>query len=312
MDSSLGTLRGLFWLAVPIVSGFVLGTIIPGSSFIAQPGLRLVSSILGWTYMSAWSLSFYPQLFLNHVRKDIEGLSVDFQVLNLMGFGCYSVYNCMMYWSGAIRSQYASLHDGHMPALHMNDVVFSCHAFIVTLLVFIQCCMYGSLRSSLSMWTVAFCSVAFFVSIAWAALLFWGQIDAPLLEYFDGLTWIYFLSYIKLLITLTKYVPQIFLNYIRKSTIGWSAWNANLDLMGGLLSLSQAVLDSFAIHHWSSITGNPVKFGLGLVSMLYDATLMFQHYLLYPDSLHEAKDLLHEEAEAFFRSSSTGRSEEDS
>jgi len=309
MDSSLQG-RGLFWLAVPVGTGIIMGIIIPGSSFIAQPGLRLFSNILGWTYFSAWSLSFYPQLLLNHVRRDVEGLSVDFQVLNLMGFGCYSVYNCMMYWSSAIRSQYAALHDGHMPAVHMNDVVFSCHAFVVTLLVFIQCCMYGSLRSSLSMWIVGFCCVALLVSLTWAALLLWGQMDTPFLEYFDGLTWIYFLSYIKLLITLTKYVPQILLNYIRKSTIGWSAWNANLDLMGGLLSLGQAFLDCLSIHHWSSITGNPVKFGLGLVSMFYDITLMFQHYFLYPDSMHEAEDQA--EAEAFFRSSSAARSEEDS
>lgn len=309
MDSSLQG-RGLFWLAVPVGTGIIMGIIIPGSSFIAQPGLRLFSNILGWTYFSAWSLSFYPQLLLNHVRRDVEGLSVDFQVLNLMGFGCYSVYNCMMYWSSAIRSQYAALHDGHMPAVHMNDVVFSCHAFVVTLLVFIQCCMYGSLRSSLSTWTVGFCCVALLVSLTWAALLLWGQMDTPFLEYFDGLTWIYFLSYIKLLITLTKYVPQILLNYIRKSTIGWSAWNANLDLMGGLLSLGQAFLDCLSIHHWSSITGNPVKFGLGLVSMFYDITLMFQHYFLYPDSMHEAEDQA--EAEAFFRSSSAARSEEDS
>ena len=39
------------------------------------------------------------------------------------------------------------------------------------------------------------------------------------------LSWLFFieyLSYIKLAITFIKYVPQVYLNYKRKSTVGWS------------------------------------------------------------------------------------------
>ena len=34
---------------------------------------------------------------------------------------------------------------------------------------------------------------------------------------------------------------------------------------------------------WEAISANPVKLGLGVLSMLYDCTLMAQHYLLYYD-----------------------------
>ena len=39
---------------------------------------------------------------------------------------------------------------------------------------------------------------------------------------------------------------------------------------------------SIAVGDWSGITGDPVKFGLGLVSMVYDAIFMLQHYVWYP------------------------------
>lgn len=35
--------------------------------------------------------SFYPQALLNYRRKSVSGLSLDFLVLNPLGFACYSV-----------------------------------------------------------------------------------------------------------------------------------------------------------------------------------------------------------------------------
>ena len=32
---------------------------------------------------------------------------------------------------------------------------------------------------------------------------------------------------------------------------------------------------------WSGLTGNPVKFGLGNVSIIFDILFMTQHYILY-------------------------------
>jgi hypothetical protein len=38
-------------------------------------------------YFCFWSISFYPQAYLNYRRKSVVGLSLDFQLLNLLGFG---------------------------------------------------------------------------------------------------------------------------------------------------------------------------------------------------------------------------------
>ena len=61
----------------------------------------------------------------------------------------------------------------------------------------------------------------------------------------DWLDFIYFLSLVKLLITLLKYVPQAYFNYRRKSTSGWSIGTVMLDLSGGLFSLAQIVVVAF-------------------------------------------------------------------
>ena len=60
--------------------------------------------------------------------------------------------------------------------------------------------------------------------------------------------WLDFLNacgYIKLAITLIKYVPQAVMNYRRKSTVGWSIGNILLDFTGGTLSMLQMILNSY-------------------------------------------------------------------
>ena len=46
---------------------------------------------------------------------------------------------------------------------------------------------------------------------------------------------------------LRRYFPQVYLNYQRKSTIGWSVSNALTDMSGGLFSLAQQSLDAYAL-----------------------------------------------------------------
>lgn len=87
----------------------------------------------------------------------------------------------------------------------------------------------------------------------------------------------------KLLITIVKYVPQAWVNYKRKSTDGWSIVQILLDLSGGVLSLVQLVLDSSFQNDWSGITGNPIKFLLSNITILFDLVFVVQHYILYAE-----------------------------
>jgi cystinosin len=55
-----------------------------------------------------------------------------------------------------------------------------------------------------------------------------------------------------------------------------------LDLTGGVLSTAQTFVDAAASGDWSPVVGNPVKFGLGFISIVYDLVFMLQHYCVYP------------------------------
>ena len=91
-----------------------------------------------------------------------------------------------------------------------------------------------------------------------------------------------------------KYIPQMWVNYKRKSTVGWSIYPMLMDFAGGWLSLAQLVIDSSLQHDWTGITANPVKFGLSNVTIVFDIIFMLQHYVLYRGSdkhLEEEEEL---------------------
>ncbi|EFN52603.1 hypothetical protein CHLNCDRAFT_36764 [Chlorella variabilis] len=294
--------EGGFWLGTPVVLGVLLGALLPTSQqcpVMPEP-LDRVSSIIGWVYFCAWSISFYPQAYLNYRRKSVVGLSLDFQLLNLLGFGCYAVYNTALFWNPGVRKEYACLHGGSLPAVHANDVFFALHASVVTALTLIQCALYhrGGQRIS---WPAALGTgvagaaiTAYLAAVIGAATQGGGGgiaggafavADAPAVPCGSTLSWLsflYFLSYIKLAVSLVKYIPQVWLNYRRQSTVGWNIHNVLLDFGGGLLSLVQLLMDGALTHDWTAVTGNPVKFGLGFASMLFDLIFMAQHWLLYP------------------------------
>lgn len=92
---------------------------------------------------------------------------------------------------------------------------------------------------------------------------------------------IYALGYVKITTVVVKYIPQAWVNYKRKSTTGWSIYPIMMDFAGGWLSLAQLVIDSCLQNDWSGVTGNPVKFGLSNITIVFDIVFMLQHYVLY-------------------------------
>lgn len=101
---------------------------------------------------------------------------------------------------------------------------------------------------------------------------------------------IYTFSYVKLVVTIVKYIPQAWVNYKRKSTVGWQISQILFDLAGGILSILQLVIDSSFQDDWSGISGNPVKFGLGNITIMFDLILIVQHYCLYPSPSPDKAD----------------------
>ena len=53
---------------------------------------NILSSIFGWAYFFVWSLSFYPQVWVNYDLQSTEGLSIEFALLNPSGYFFYTIY----------------------------------------------------------------------------------------------------------------------------------------------------------------------------------------------------------------------------
>ncbi len=51
----------------------------------------IVSKVVGWIYFSVWSVSFYGQLYENFKNKSCRGFSLDYLILNMVGFSSYAI-----------------------------------------------------------------------------------------------------------------------------------------------------------------------------------------------------------------------------
>ena len=268
-------------------------------------GLHIFSQIIGWGYFAAWSLSFYPQvrsssaslipffyckgllttypfgsskIWLNFRRKNVQGLSFDFVTLNITGFFAYTIFNVVLKYDTYVRDLYIQKYGGEVP-VEINDIVFAVHAFILTLVTAAQVIYYPKGGQRVSGVAIGINAILWFAM----ALFTWLAVAGK----FSWLSNVYIFSYVKLIITLVKYIPQAWSNFLRKSTKGWSIGQNLLDLAGGLLSFGQQFVDAINQGDWSIIYGNPVKLGLALISIAFDLIFMSQHYICYR---HQAVD----------------------
>lgn len=104
--------------------------------------LILISLIVGWVYFVAWSVSFYPQIWINFKRKSVVGLNFDFLALNLLGHTLYAVFNSSLFWNTYIEEEYFQRFPKGLNPVELNDVVFSIHATLITALTISQCFIY--------------------------------------------------------------------------------------------------------------------------------------------------------------------------
>ncbi|KAI7864837.1 PQ loop repeat-domain-containing protein [Spinellus fusiger] len=177
-----------------------------------------------------------------------EGLSMDFLYYNVLGFLCYSIFNLFFFFSTVIQEQYKQRHHTSGNLVRANDVMFAVHAFIISVVTLYQTCIYKK-ESIQRVSSVAVGLIA--VAVA-------GTLVAVVAVEMGHALWIdvlYYLSFVKLSISFIKYLPQAWINYQRKSTVGWSIHTILLDYTGGALSISQLLLDAFLSGDWSGVSG---------------------------------------------------------
>ncbi|XP_021669051.2 cystinosin homolog isoform X2 [Hevea brasiliensis] len=205
--------------------------------------LKITYELLGWIAFVSWSISFYPQAILNFRRKSVVGLNFDFVILNLTKHSSYLVYNASLYFSSAIQKQYFNKYGQKQRGHQKVSKIAIAIVFIV--------------------WVAA--AVCFFVALHRHSWLW-------LISVFNS---------IQVCMTVIKYIPQAAMNFMRKSTDGFSIGNILLDFLGGVTNYAQMTAQSIDQHSWVNFYGNIGKTMLSLVSILFDLLFMFQHYILY-------------------------------
>jgi cystinosin len=268
----------VFGLCTLFIAGSIIGLILPKNDSLPTPWYRTLSSCIGYTYFLCWSVSFYPQTISNFKRRSTRGLSPEFAGLNVLGFACYAAYNLSFFFNAQIQDLYRQRHgkDAQI-TVQSNDVAFAVHAFVLASITFFQIAYYDGIRALKPSKYIGYVMCGILAVCFLYAVLVILHIDN-----FNWLDYLYMLSFVKIVISVIKYVPQVILNFQRRSTYGWSIWNILLDFTGGMLSDLQLVFDCADLGDWTGITGNIAKFGLGFVSITFDIMFIGQHYVLFP------------------------------
>lgn len=236
--------------------------------------LQITYQVLGWFAFVSWSISFYPQVILNFRRKSVVGLNFDFVLLNLTKHSTYLIYNASLYFSSAVQKQYFEKYGyDQMIPVAANDVAFSIHAVLLTAITLFQIVIYDRGTQKVSKISLTI------VTVVWlfAAICFFIGLSSH--------SWLWLISIfnsIQVFMTAIKYIPQAIMNFLRKSTDGFSIGNILLDFLGGLANYAQMTVQSIDQNSWVNFYGNIGKTLLSLISIFFDLLFMLQHYVLYP------------------------------
>lgn len=209
--------------------------------------------------------------------RSVAGQSLDFIMFNALGFTCYVIYNVALYASPVVRKEYKHAHCGVAPDVRTNDVFFACHALLCTMLGAAQAIRYDRGGQTLSKPALTLVGASAAGIAAYAAAWASGACGK------NALGLIYTLGYVKVGTSAVKYIPQLYHNFQRKSTVGFNVANASTDAVGGALSLAQQAVDAMIFKDASIFFGNPAKLALAALSLAYDVGLMVQHYCLYTE-----------------------------
>ncbi|XP_071528733.1 uncharacterized protein [Panulirus ornatus] len=240
-------------------------------SVIHNTALEVASNVMGWMYTIAWDVSFLPQVILNWKRKSVVGFSLDNVCLNILAYFYYMLFNVAFYAIPLIKDQFRQRYPRSVNHVRLNDVVFASYATVMILFEGVQCCMYergpGQTVSRLCRMLLLVFVLVVVVScvLVGAGIIWWLDV-------------FYIMSYLKLIITPIKYTPQVYVNYKRKSTVGFSVSGVTLDLLGSILSLVQMFLLAANSDDWVSLFTDFAKFGLAIVGIFFAAVYIAQQY----------------------------------
>ena len=125
-----------------------------------MPTLDVLIWFLEITYTFLWSLSFYFQIFVMYKSKTGDAFSLNYQWLNLIGYGYYSGYNIYDYLHNSTKAE------------GVTDMVYAVHGFLISILMICQTYYYPRTFNKVSVSSVLVILIVFVSSIVY---YIWNQ-----------------------------------------------------------------------------------------------------------------------------------------
>lgn len=211
----------------------------------------------------------------------MTGLSLEYQAWNLSGYIFYVVYNIVGY---VIQQN----DDSMKKTILVSDLCFALHGLIIMGAICYQCYLWAvpgrdtfsktHLIMLICMWTLGIYNL---ILAAFGAIEFYSHKNGPY-----TFSAVHFLGFGKSWVSFIKYLPQVYMNWRRQSTVGFSIHNQLLDFGGGLTAFSQQFIDAYDLSDtndpdWSVFAGNVPKLVVACESIFFDIIFITQHYILY-------------------------------
>lgn len=249
--------------------------------------LKLLSTLIGYTYTILWGLGFWPPVITNYKLKSIQGLSIDFLYFNFIGYVFYTTYFSVMLFNPYIRKEFSDRYtlptdpEPRLPLVKSNDFIFALHGLSLNLLTLSQAywpwnfkkndnqVLSNFAKSSIAIMAVIISSLAAYI------IKTKDELSFQWLDLFTSL------GLFKILMSLFKNYVQLVYNYKRKSTHGWPILMIYLDTCGGSLSLLQLALDAYISHDFTAMFKNLPKLLLSVEAVIADIIFFLQHYYWY-------------------------------
>lgn len=232
----------------------------------------VISNIIGWIYTVFWFLSNVFNMTNIIQKKTGEGINLDFQIFNTIGF----LFLSINYLYGIVT---------HIEGVHINDLAFSSSVFIIQVISIILTYYYPRKGNK-----ITYLSMKIIFIMLLSILIYY----LVTLKYTEYISVFELFGINKILLTILKYVTQIIFNYRRKSTYGWSSLNTIFDLLGSFFSLTQVIYDYSNDLIDKDYYKNPlnfVKVMLGIVTIFFDFILFIQRFIVYRKN-HKSKSQL--------------------
>lgn len=228
----------------------------------------------------------YPQIRHNALRKSIAGLSYDWVLWSVAGAALKVLHISLLRWNRLARVQYAArfpiepvpstvavVNGGpapHLPGASGLELCLYLHSFILSLIIGGQLWGYRLTQimvQGISLWVYVFASL-----VAGFGLLILGCIATGRF-YMVWLDFVYYVYLVGELAEALKYVPQISVNFMCRSTAGVSAASLIIESTG-----SGAVLGWMLLHGTAQPNSLLV---VSIAKLVWFSCLLYQHFAVY-------------------------------